>query len=90
MVRPLTTLLEPCPWVAPLELQGGEEGGKEGEGGKAVMVVGLSGRSRLYFGEHLAWDGVASVLINHAFGFVLFLTLGTRPLLKFISFRALA
>jgi len=108
VLGPVATLLEPCPWVAPLELHTGEEGeeregegGREGgrdpsleyggrEGGRGVMVVGLSGRSRLYFGEHLICGAVASVLINHTFGFLLFLTLGTRPLLTFIPFRALA
>jgi len=88
----VATLLEPCLWVAPLELHNeeGREGGREYGGNMGVMVVGLSGRSRLYFGEHLICGAVASVLINHASGFLLFLTLGTRPLLKFISFRALA
>lgn len=52
-------------------------------------VIGLSARNRLYNGETLLIAGASSFAVNAPLGMLLFVTVGTRPQLHFLSIDAL-
>ena len=78
----LPPLLEPCPWVALL---------LDDTPHHHPIAIGLSERGRLYANEHcLAPGGCGSFLLHPTFGALLFATLGSRPQLRLVPYRALA
>lgn len=92
-------LLEPCPWVSLVQLQEGgamnghagaaEEGGQEEEGEEEeAVVLGLSTRGRLYFGEQMVCNGATGLAVSPWHRVVAFVTAGTRPELHFLSYRS--
>lgn len=70
-------LLEPCPWIAAFKTEEGR------------MIVGMSDRSRLYFGERQLCDAVSSFQIAPNHGFLTYVTLGSRSQLRFLPLQAL-
>lgn len=54
-----------------------------------VLVLGLSSRYRLFCGEKLLVVGVNSFNINYNLDTLLYITVGTRPFLHFISLSSL-
>lgn len=78
-------LLEPCPWVRIVQLGSSSEV----DPSACDMVLGLSERSRLYFGEHLLCGAVSSFVVSYSFAMVIYVTLGSRPELRFVSFKEL-
>jgi hypothetical protein len=50
-----------------------------------AAVLALSSRHRLYCGETLVMSGVTTMAINPLLNMVLYITLGTRPHLHFVS-----
>ena len=78
-------LLEPCPWVHLLDLVA------PNDTDHPIVLVGLSERGRLYANEHcLAPGGCGSFLPHPSFGLLLYATLGSRPQLRLVPYRALA
>ena len=79
-------LLEPCPWIAGLH-------SAESTAGHACnkrIVVGMSRRSRLYFGERILSDACSSFIMTPTHQFLSYATLGSRSQLRFIPLSALA
>jgi hypothetical protein len=80
----LPPLLEPCPWVSILETPTDEQQ-------QPPIAIGLSERGRLYANEHCLAPGVCgSFLLHPSFGLLLYATLGSRPQLRMVPYKALA
>jgi len=80
------SLLEPCPWIAGLH-------SAESTAGQACnkrIVVGVSRRARLYFGERILSDACSSFILTPTHQFLSYATLGSRSQLRFIPLSALA
>lgn len=91
-LRPFKTpLLEPCPWVRLIQLtppgQESKEGEAEDEEDEWSVVLGLSGRQRLYFGEQLLCNAASGFAASPWHACVGYVTAGTRPDLRFVSYR---
>jgi elongator complex protein 1 len=67
-----SSLLEPCPWISGLATD------------EKKLIVGMSDRSRLYFGERQLCDAVSSFVLSPAHGFLSYVTLGSRSILRFL------
>jgi elongator complex protein 1 len=52
-------------------------------------VISLSLRNRLYVGEVLLVPGASSFAFNHAFNMLMFITVGTKPMLHFVTYGTL-
>lgn len=52
-------------------------------------VLSLSLRNRLYCGEVLLVPGASSFVFNHAYHMLMFVTVGTKPLLHFVTMSTL-
>lgn len=85
-------LLEPCPWVHLLDLHDAADTGTDTDAHHhPAILVALSERGRLYANEHcLAPGGCGSFLPHPSFGLLLYATLGSRPQLRLVPYRALA
>ena len=71
-------LLEPCPWIAGLYSSDGRQ-----------LVIGLSSRFRLYFGERQLCDAASSFILSPSHGFLGYVTLGSRSYLRFLPLKVL-
>lgn len=71
------SLLEPCPWISGLVMD------------EKTLIVGMSDRSRLYFGERQLCDAVSSYVISPTHGFLLYVALGSRSILRFIPLKVM-
>lgn len=81
----LEPMLEPCPWIEVLDVKDiTHVSDNTLESGKPI-VVGMSRRSRLYFGEHLISNGASSFLMSKSHQFLCYVTLGSRSQLRFIA-----
>ncbi len=80
-LQPLDTepLLEACPWIAFLNVSSQVE--------TRPVVIGLSRRSRLYFGDHLVSSSVSSFILTKQF--LCYVLLGSRSQLRFIAVKFL-
>lgn len=66
------SLLEPCPWISGLIMD------------EKRLIVGMSDRSRLYFGERQLCDAVSSFILSPSHGFLSYVALGSRSILRFL------
>jgi len=73
-----TMLLEPCPWIAGLYAAGGRQ-----------LIIGLSSRFRLYFGERQLCDASSSFILSPTHEFLGYVTLGSRSQLRFLPLKVL-
>jgi elongator complex protein 1 len=80
-------MLEPCPWIAGLH-SATASGAREST--EKRIVVGMSRRSRLYFGERILSDACSSFLLSPTHRFLSYATLGSRSQLRNIPLSALA
>jgi len=71
-------LLEPCPWIAGLYAVGGRQ-----------LIIGLSSRFRLYFGERQLCDASSSFILSPTHEFLGYATLGSRSQLRFLPLKVL-
>lgn len=71
-------LLEPCPWIAGLHAEGGRQ-----------LIIGLSSRFRLYFGERQLCDASSSFILSTTHEFLGYVTLGSRSQLRFLPLKLL-
>ena len=81
-------MLEPCPWIAGLHST--TASGISSESIEKRVVVGMSRRSRLYFGERILSDACSSFILTPTHRFLSYATLGSRSQLRFIPLSALA
>ena len=81
-------MLEPCPWIA--GLHSASASGAARESTEKRIVVGMSRRSRLYFGERILSDACSSFLLSPTHRFLSYATLGSRSQLRNIPLSALA
>ena len=81
----LEPFLEPCPYVSILEKNQTTDSSQDAKG--KPVLIGLSRRSRLYFGEHLICNGASSFILSQSHGFLVYITLGSRSQLRFIGAR---
>jgi len=81
-------MLEPCPWIA--GLRSATASGVSSDSRKKLVIVGMSRRSRLYFGERILSDACSSFLLSPTHRFLSYATLGSRSQLRFIPLSALA
>lgn len=80
-VSVLTTMAESCAHFAVLNTERSAE--EEEEEGLSV-IIGLSTRSRLYCNEALIFAGVSTFAYNSSLDTLLYITLGTKPMLCFM------
>ena len=80
------SMLEPCPWIAGLH---SAESVSDPLGDRRV-IVGMSRRSRLYFGERILSDACSSFVLSPTHQFLSYATLGSRSQLRFIPLSVLA
>jgi len=76
-------LMEPCPWISAIPLSNISDVTT-----RPMLIVGLSRRHRLYCGEQLLSDAASSFIVSH--GFVIFVSLGSKPQLNFLPIPTLA
>lgn len=71
-------LLEPCPWISGIYAVENRQ-----------LIIGLSSRFRLYFGERQLCDAASSFLLSPTHGFLGYVTLGSRSQLRFLPLKIL-
>ena len=72
-------LLEPCPWIAGLLHASGDR----------QLIIGLSSRFRLYFGERQLCDASSSFILSPTHEFLGYVTLGSRSQIRFLPLKVL-
>mmetsp|Transcript_26657 Transcript_26657/g.39433 ORF Transcript_26657/g.39433 Transcript_26657/m.39433 type:complete len:1504 (-) Transcript_26657:138-4649(-) len=73
-----TLLLEPCPWIAGLCCEDGKH-----------LIVGLSSRFRLYYGERQLSDAASSFMMTPTHEFLAYVTLGSISQIRFLPLKTL-
>ena len=83
-------LLEACPLISIHDESTICQGSSNDDSLKKPVVIGLSRRQRLYFGDHLICSGASSFILNKSHQFLSYVTLGSRSQLRFIALNFLS